>query len=189
MQALQTKLLAKEQAYDGAPLGSHWAYRSFGLLGDSLVAFVGPCDVRIDALADLEDARAGAFIYSPKMLHFVLELFGPSLETAAARQWLLVACAQEEINRRLKGSVRVERRGNDLWYRQGKLSVSIAAPTPLSVKVHLGINILTKGAPVAAAGLAQLKVRPSELAKALLKRAVDDHAKLAKARMKVRQYP
>ena len=79
---LTTRLLPGTHAYDGSPLGGHWAFRVHGIQGDSLLAFMGPCDVRVEALADLQDARDGAFIYSPRMLHFVLELFGPSLEEA-----------------------------------------------------------------------------------------------------------
>lgn len=186
--SLRTRFLAGTQAYDGSPLSGHWAFREFGIQGDSLLAFEGPCEVKVEDLADLEDARAGAFIYSPKMLHFVLELFGPSLEEAVARQWLMAATAADEINRRLK-KVAVERDGNDLWVGRRKLSVSIAAPTGVSVKVHLGINIDAKGAPVAALGLKDLKLPARHLGLALLERFADDHARLGRARSKVRLYP
>ena len=186
MKALQTRWVGAGKAYDGSPLASHWTYKTFGILGDSLVAFSGPCDVRVGALADLEDAKAGAYIYSPQMLHFILELFGPGLELGAARQWLLVATLQAELNALLKGRALVRRRGNDLFVGRRKLSVSIAAPTPVSVKVHLGVNILTKGAPVPAIGLTELKVKPLALVKAVLEASGRDHAGLAKARTKVR---
>jgi hypothetical protein len=186
--SLKTKFLSGPQSYDGSPLGGHWAYRAHGIAGDSLLAFEGPCRVSVDALADLEDAKAGAFIFSPWMLHFVLELFGPSLEEAAARQWLMAATAAETLNRRLKGP-RVERDGNDLWVGKRKLSVSIAAPTGVSVKVHLGLNVDAKGAPVPAIGLKDLKVPARHLGLELLERFADDHARLKKARSKVRLYP
>lgn len=186
--ALRTRFLAGAHAYDGSPLSGHWAYRTHGIQGDSLLAFEGPCEVRVEDLADLEDARAGAFIYSPRMLHFVLELFGPSLEEAAARQWLMAATAAAEINKRLKKAV-VERDGNDLWVGKRKLSVSIAAPTGVSVKVHLGLNVDATGAPVPAVGLRDLKVPARTFGLALLERFADDHARLARARAKVRLYP
>ena len=97
---LKTRFLAGAHAYDGSPLGGHWAFREHGIQGDSLLAFVGPCEVRVEALADLQDAKDQAFIYSPLMLHFVLELFGPTLEVAAARQWLMAATVAEELNTR-----------------------------------------------------------------------------------------
>lgn len=186
--ALRTRFLAGTHAYDGSPLSGHWAYRAHGIQGDSLLAFEGPCEVRVEDLADLEDAKAGAFIYSPRMLHFVLELFGPSLEEAVARQWLMAATAADLINRRLKKPA-VERDGNDLWVGRRKLSVSIAAPTGASVKVHLGINVDAKGAPVPAIGLKDLKVPARHLGLALLERFADDHARLRRARTKVRLYP
>lgn len=186
--ALKTKLLAGTHAYDGSPLGGQWAYKAHGILGDSLLAFEGPCEVKVEALADLEDAKSGAFIYSSRMLNFVLELFGPSLEEAAARQWLMAATVAAELNQRLKKPL-VLRDGNDLWVGKRKLSVSIAAPTGVSVKVHLGLNIDATGAPVPAIGLKDLKVPAKALAQALLKRFADDHSRLAKARAKVRLYP
>lgn len=186
--SLRTRLLAGTQAYDGSPLGGHWAYRRHGIQGDSLLAFAGPCEVKVEALADLEDAKAGAFIYSRSMLHFVLELFGPSLEEAVARQWLMAASAQDELNRRLKRA-RVERDGNDLWVGKRKLSVSIAAPTGASVKVHLGLNIEGQGAPVPAVGLGDLGLPVRPVAQALLRRFADDHARMRGARTKVRLYP
>lgn len=188
MSDLRTRFLAGTHAYDGSPLGGHWAYRRHGIQGDSLLAFEGPCEVKVQDLADLEDARAGAFIYSPRMLHFVLELFGPSLEEAGARQWLMAATAAEALNRRLK-KPSVERDGNDLWVGKKKLSVSIAAPTGVSVKVHLGLNIDATGAPVPAIGLKDLKVPARHLGLELLQRFSDDHTRLGKARSKVRLYP
>lgn len=145
----------------------------------------------VEALADLQDAQDGAFIYSPHMLHFVLELFGPSLEEAVARQWLMAATVAEHINGRLDGrgkAARVRREGNDLWVGKRKLSVSIAAPTGVSVKVHLGINISAKGAPVAALGLKDLGLPSRTLALQLLQRFADDHARMRGARTKVRLY-
>jgi hypothetical protein len=185
---LAVRFLPGVQAYDGSPLGGHWAYKEHGIQGDSLLAFEGPCEVRIEALADLEDAKAGAFIYSPRMLHFVLELFGPSLEEAAARQWLMAATVAEALNARLKRPA-VARSGNDLYVGRRKLSVSIAAPTGVSVKVHLGLNIDANGAPVPAIGLRDLKVPSRAFGRALLKRFSEDHARLRGARTKVRLYP
>jgi len=185
---LRTRLLAGTHPYDGSPLGGHWAYTQHGIQGDSLLVFEGPCEVKIEALADLEDAQAGAFIYSQRMLHFVLELFGPSLEEAVSRQWLMAATAQDELNKRLK-KARVERDGNDLWVGKRKLSVSIGAPTGVSVKVHLGINVIGAGAPVPAIGLKDLGLTTRPVALALMERFADDHARMRGARTKVRLYP
>ncbi len=186
--ALSVRLLPGTHPYDGSPLSGHWAYRLHGVAGDSLLAFEGPCEVQVEALADLEDARAGAFIRSRRMLHFVLELFGPPLEEAVARQWLMAATLAAALNARL-GRAEVRRDGNDLWLGRRKLSVSIAAPTGVSVKVHLGVNIDAAGAPVAAAGLKDLGIPSRALARELLQRFQDDHQRMARARAKVRLYP
>ena len=108
--------------------------------------------------------------------------------TSDAQAPAIPAHVWTEINRRLK-KVAVERDGNDLWVGRRTLSVSIAAPTGVSVKVHLGINIDAKGAPVAAMGLKDLKLPARHLGLALLERFADDHARLARARSKVRLYP
>jgi hypothetical protein len=185
---LKTRILKGVTPYDGSPLGGHWAYLRHGVQGDSLLAFRGPCRVDVGALADLEDAKHGAFIYSPDMLHFVLELFGPRLEEAVARQWLMAATVLETLNR-AQSKGRVERDGNDLWVGKRKLSVSIAAPTGVSVKVHFGINVDAEGAPVPAIGLKELGVRPGPFGAALLRRFADDHSRMGLARSKVRLYP
>jgi hypothetical protein len=186
-QGLTALLLKGEHLYDGSPLASHWAYRNHSIQGDSLIGFTGACHVDIHALADLEDAKAGAFIRSARMLHFVLELFGPSLEEAVARQWLMAATVADELNIRLKKPA-VLRRGNDLFVGRQKLSVSIAAPTGASVKVHFGMNIDARTAPVAAIGLNDLKLPVLPVAKRLLERFTQDHYAMRKARTKVRLY-
>lgn len=186
-QGLTALLLKGEHLYDGSPLASHWAYRTHGIQGDSLIGFTGGCFVDIPALADLEDAKAGAFIRSARMLHFVLELFGPDLDVAVGRQWLMAATVADELNQRLRGK-KVLRTGNDLYVGKKKLSVSIAAPTGASVKVHFGMNIDARTAPVAAIGLDELKVPVMPLAKRLLERFTQDHYAMRKARTKVRLY-
>ncbi len=183
---MKSRLLSKPETYDGAQLDSLWAYRSHGVQGDSILAFTGACDVGVEQLVDLEDAKAGAFIWSKSMLHLIAEHFELDLEAAILRQYLLVGIAQDELNARIKGKGRVLRDGNDLYLGKAKLSVSIATLTPVSSKIHFGINILSKGTPVKTLGLADLKISPKAFAQALLKRYVDDHARMAVARTKVR---
>jgi hypothetical protein len=57
---IQTYFYDGEETYDGRQLSSLWAFRRFGLQGDSIVAFAGPCRVAGEALVDVADARAGA---------------------------------------------------------------------------------------------------------------------------------
>jgi len=180
--------LAQELTYRGEELRSHWILETTGLMGDAIVAFLGPCEVKTEALVDLEDARAGASIYSPRMLHFLAEHFELDLEKALLRQRLLVALAGETINRAL-GKPVVARRGNDLFAEERKLSVSIATLSPVSALIHLGVNVLTEGAPVPAIGLKELGGEARPLGEEILKRYADECEGLAFARAKVRGVP
>ena len=180
---MKAKFLASKESYDGRQLGSLWAYREHDVQGDSILAWIGPCDVKTGELVDLEDAKAGDHIFAPQMLHFIAEHFDLDLEAAILRQYLLVGLAQDELNRPRH---RVLRRGNDLHAGAGKLSVSIATLTPVSSKIHFAINIDAKGAPVKTADLRQLKASPLKLARAVLKRYADDFNRMQGARSKVR---
>jgi hypothetical protein len=182
---MKAKFIKGAIAYDGAQLNSLWAYREHGVQGDSIVAFQGPCEVSVDKLVDLEDAKAGAFIWSALMLHLIVEHFELDLEAAILRQYLLVGIAQDELNSRQKKG-RVARSGNDLYIGKAKLSVSIATLTPVSSKIHFGINVLSKGTPVKTLGLKDLGIVPGAFGRALLARYVEDHARMVKARSKVR---
>ncbi|MGQ9512566.1 DUF366 family protein [Thermodesulfitimonas sp.] len=151
---VQTFFIEEPLTYDGQQLTSLWAFRHLRLQGDSIVAFRGACHVRQEALVDLADHLDGAFIYSPDMLHFLAEHFESDLEKGVLRQRLLVTLAKEILEEIL--GIAVKRRGDDLFVAQKKLSVSIATVTPVSVMIHLGLNVKTEGVPVPAVGLAEL---------------------------------
>jgi hypothetical protein len=146
------RILDGELAYTGAELRSGFV-RGRGVPGgDAAVGFVGPCEVPNRNLVDLDDARAGEFIRAAKMAHVIVEHACP-LEVAIVRQRLLVALLGEALVGRGK---LVRREGDDLYYEDRKLTVSIAAPAPSSSVIHLGVNIDPAGAPVPAVGLAEL---------------------------------
>jgi hypothetical protein len=139
--------------YTGNALASHWAYRNFGILGDSIVAFMGPCQVDETAMVDLEDVLNHDAIYSKHMLHFIIELFGPSLREGVLVQRLFSSIVQNRINAD-QAAFDIQRRGDDLFYQDVlKLSVSICTVSPVSVLIHTGLNIDAADAPVQAAGL------------------------------------
>lgn len=172
--------------YTGAQLRSHWAERNFGIQGDSIVAFIGPCRVAREYMVDLEDLQAEAQIVSKNMLHFIVEHFERDLEKAICRQRLLVSLVQQEINSRSQAH-RVIRRGDDLFLGDRKLSVSIATHSPVSTLIHLGLNIDPEGAPVPAVGLAELGVGPRPLAEAVLAAYVQEVEEIRLAQFKVRE--
>ncbi len=128
--------IEEELEYDGSQLKSLWAYGLFGIKEDSIISFVGPCNVRRDHMVDYEDYVSGSPITSPKMLHFIVEHFDEvSMRLIYTRQRLLVSIARDVID------PAIERIGDDLYYNGKKLSVSIATVSPVSAKIHLGINV------------------------------------------------
>jgi len=155
--------------YDGSQLRSHWAFEQFGILGDSIVSFVGGARVEADRLVDWVDRRAGDYIASELMLHFIVERFDPDLLRAVLAQRLLVARAAEILNLELrKAAGRVERRGDDLFVEGKKLSVCIATVSPVSSIVHFGLNVEPGETPVSTIGLNELDVHPKNFASTLL---------------------
>ncbi len=125
MTAMNTRLLDDEITYTGAQLRSGWIAEASGLTGDAAVAFLGPCDVAPEHMVDTVDLQAGARIYSPRMVHIIVEHPELDLMHITIRQRLLMAIAGELINSHL-GEMLVRREGDDLYLRDRKLSVSVA---------------------------------------------------------------
>ncbi len=177
--------LETEITYDGNQLRPHWIYKNHGLLGDACVAFIGPCELPIEKMVDLEDVTHHRPIHSQKMLHFIAEFFHTDLEKTILLQRNLVSLAQQEIVFRTKNSQLI-RGGNDLYEEGAKLSVSIATATPISTLIHFGINILKEGTPVPTKGLADYQIEPITFAKSLLETFKNEVETLAIHRAKVR---
>ncbi|MFZ5644352.1 MAG: DUF366 family protein [Bacillota bacterium] len=138
----------KLMEYTGHQLSSLWAYRNFGLQGDSIVCFRGPCNISRNEMVDVEDVLSDSRIYGPDMLHFIVEHFGESLEKAVLRQRLLIAIIKDNLS--WPGLVR---EGDDLYLEDRKLSISIATSSPVSVMIHAALNINSDGTPVKTVGL------------------------------------
>ena len=181
---MKTHLVAERVDYDGTQIHSLWAYRSFGVQGDSLVAFLGGCEIPLGNMVDLEDVRAKSRIASPLMLHFIGEHFDRDLEKAVLRQRLLAAIVRDELG----GEVR--RDGDDLFLGPGKLSISIATLTPVSSKIHFGINVqraLDVG--VETRALQDLGVDATDLARRVLGQYASQIDGIHDARTRVRGVP
>jgi hypothetical protein len=170
--------------YDGTQLRSHFIYQRTGTLGNSCMGFIGSCEVSLDHLVDLEDVRRKTPIFSPRMLHFLLEDFHLDLAAGVCLQRLMVCVLAEELAGR--GVKELERRGDDLYWQEKKLNVSIATRSGISTLIHLGINIETEGAPVPAVGLAQWDIAPEALAKSFLQRLEKEYEDIWEATYKVR---
>jgi hypothetical protein len=126
----------------------------FGLQGDSIISFQGPCRVNLAEMVDLEDVKRNSPIHSDKMLHFITEHFDLDLEKTIVRQRLLISIIKDAVQQ-YTGLV-LRRDGDDLYHNDKKLTVSIATLTPVSTMIHTGLNILSDNVPVPAVGLADL---------------------------------
>ena len=181
---------ATHLTYDGLQLSPHWIYRQHDLLGDAIVAFRGPCEVKLTEMVDIEDVKAEAPISSQEMVHFIVEFFDLDLEKAVYRQRLLIVTAKEYLEEVLKE--KVTRRGDDLFLnrpqdgRPGKLSVSIATSSPVSTLIHTGFNVISEGTPVTTTALNDLGVDPDEFAQTVLDRYTAEVVDIWEARCKVR---
>jgi hypothetical protein len=181
---MKTHWAAARIDYDGTQIHSLWAYRSFGVQGDSIVAFVGGCEIPFSNMVDLEDVRAKSRIASPLMLHFIVEHFDLDLEKAVLRQRLLAAVVKDAL------PAGVRRDGDDLFLGPGKLSISIATLTPVSSKIHFGINVeRATDVGVETRALRDLGVEPEPLARAVMDRCAAETAGVLDARTRVRGVP
>jgi hypothetical protein len=184
---IETLFSAAERTYDGRQLRSHFALDEFGIVGDSAVAFVGACRVELTEMVDLVDVRAGAFIASPRMVHFLVEHFGIALVEMVLRQRLLARLAGDLL--RESGVQELVVRGNDLYVGAKKASVCVATRSPVSCLVHLGVNVRTEGTPVPAFGLAERGLEAEPFARELLSRYAREMVDVERAAAKVRGVP
>ncbi len=149
---MKTLFIDKEIKYNGEQLSPHWIYKTFNIMGDAIVAFIGECDVNLTHMVDIEDVINNEPIYSKKMLNFIEENFNSSLIEMVYKQRLLVTITKEVIEKNYP-SVKISRNGDDLFVNGKKLSVSIATKSITSTLIHFGLNIVADGAPVKASDL------------------------------------
>lgn len=165
---MKTAFISQRITYTGEQLSALWAYMNFGLAGDSLVAFCGPCQIPFERMVDATDVKARSRIASIEMLHFIEECFDLDLEKAVLRQRLLAAIVRDALLRR-RPTAKIRRVGDDLYEGRRKLSISIATLSPVSTLIHFGINIISANAPVPAKGLADYGISPRSFAEEILK--------------------
>ncbi len=153
---MQTLFIEKEIKYIGSQLSPHWIYKNFKLQGDSIVAFVGEVDVKITEMVDIEDVINNDAIYSKKMLNFIIEQYNITLEQMVCLQRLFISIIKEILE--TKGKI-ILRKGDDLFFDNRKLSVSIATKSITSTLIHTGLNIIKDGAPIQASDLSELEIK------------------------------
>jgi hypothetical protein len=179
--------------YDGTQLRSLFAYLDHQILGNSVVAFRGACDVSFEHMVDGEDLLQEAQICGSDMLHFIFEIFDEKLITGVFVQRLFASIVQNKImekcTKNSNGKISLKREGDDLYLDDAKLSISIAAHSPQSILVHFAMNISNAGTPVKTSSLEDLMIEPTEFAKELLKDFSEEYKNIQEATWKVKPVP
>lgn len=156
---MEKLFIDKEIKYIGSQLAPHWIYKNFHLQGDAIVAFVGEVDVKLDEMVDIEDVINNEPIYSKKMLNFIIEIFNCPLEQMVYTQRLFMSIVKEVIE---DYGVIVKRDGDDLFFDNRKLSVSIATKSITSCLIHSALNIIKEGAPISVSDLREIGIEDVE---------------------------
>ena len=164
---MKTQFVDERVDYSGKELRSHWLMERFGIVGDAIAAFAGSCEVKGEDLVDREDFMLGNTVEADRMLHFIVEIFGTGLPGIVFAQRLLCGTVREIVNSAC-GREAVDRRGDDLYVGDGKLSVSVATVSAVSGLIHLGLNISREGVPVKAACLDDLGLDFARIAEQVL---------------------
>lgn len=189
---MKSLFIEKKFPYDGTQLRSLFAYLEYQILGDSIVAWQGPCDISFDHMVDGEDLNAKSEIRGGEMLHFIIEKFEMKLNGAVYLQRLFAAHAFDLIREkltaqgRLEETVRLKREGDDIYFGDAKFSISIATVSPVSALVHFAVNITNENTPVKTVSLTDFKVDAKGFAVELLKRFVAEASSAHEASMKVK---
>ena len=131
--------------YDGSQIEPFWALKELKVKGSSIVAWIGPMNIKPDELIDYEDI--GLEIKADEMVHFIIEHFDrqpADLKTCYHRQRIFVMIVKDILN---DSGTETNREGDDLYFEGKKLSVSIATCSTSSMKIHFGMNVTNNGTP------------------------------------------
>ena len=153
---MHTLFIDKEIKYVGSQLRPHWIYENFHILGDAIVSFIGEVDVKLDEMVDIEDVINNEPIYSKSMLNFIIEQYDITLLGMVFAQRLFISIIKETLE---EYGINVKRSGDDLFYDDRKLSVSIATKSVTSCLIHTALNIIKDGAPIKASDLSEMGIK------------------------------
>lgn len=186
---LQCRFLNQKIHYDGSQLRSLFGYQDHGVLGDSLIAWQGSCDVSDDHMVDGEDLRANAKIRGGHMLHFIFETFVGNLITGVCWQRLFAAVMRDiivEMAIEKSLALKLKRDGDDLWCEDRKLSISVATVSPASVLFHFAVNVDNVNTPVPTLSLVDLGVDAEQLVQRVFAKWTAEFNSIVAASKKVR---
>lgn len=178
---MKSTFLKTTETYDGTQLHSLFAYMTQGILGDSIVAWIGPCTVSFEHMVDGEDLRALSKIEGEQMVHFIVEMFDCSLLAAVCAQRLLASIVMEHL-----ADQDLRRDGDDIYLGQKKLSISIATVSPTSALIHFAVNVVNEGTPVATVCLKDFGVNAETFAREILEKFTTEMKSIREATQKVK---
>ena len=186
---LKTKWLEQNMLYDGKQLRPLYNYQEHDLLGHSILAWVGPCDVKLEHMKDLVDLKNQEKICGQSMLHFVLEIFDLPLLGAVFLQRLFASIIFEELLKFDKVRSQAsdwKREGDDLYFKDAKLSISVAIPSLRSSLIHFAMNVVNEGTPVKTCALSDFGIDPKKFAQQVFKRFEKEFVSSVEATYQVR---
>lgn len=186
---MKSKFIGKEFKYDGSQLRPLFAYLESEILGDSIVSWVGPCDIELDKIIDGEDLLVGSQICGDKMLHFIVEKFDIELFSAVALQRLMAELVCQVVRDQSQDKAvadKIVRRGDDLYFQNKKLNISIASKSPTSCMIHFAVNITNSGTPVPTLSLEDLQLDEQSFACEVMARFCKEVEDMIRATQKVR---
>ncbi len=181
---MQSKWIEQNFKYNGEQLKSLFIYGKFEILGNAIVSWQGPCDVSFEHMVDAEDLRNQSPIQSDQMLHFISEVFHRDLLLGITLQRLLTVIIYEQVAQ-MSGK-KISRDGDDLFFDNRKLSVSIATISPVSSLIHFGLNVENSGTPVPTSCLTELGIETKQFAQAVMNKFAKEWISIEAASLKTR---
>jgi hypothetical protein len=184
------KVLWLEQKfkYDGRQLAPLTNYLQHKILGDSAVAWLGECEVTPEHMIDGEDLLAGSRISADEMVHFVIEMFDFPLKAAILLQRVMAELAIDVIEEQSPIKPQLRRSGDDIYWGEKKLNISIVTVSSNSTLIHFAVNSKGTGAPVPIACLEDFKVPPQKFAMSLMDKVALEVEDVLFASQKVRSF-
>lgn len=186
---MQSLFIKEKMIYDGQQLHSLFAYLTYGVLGNSIVSWIGPCKISFEHMVDGEDLLAESPIEGDEMLHFIVEVFDRDLFSGVALQRLFASMIRDYLQAEAKTALhgrQLERDGDDIFMGEKKLNISIATKSPVSTMIHLAMNITNKGTPVETCSLEDFKLDPEKVANDVMTKFQREFESILKATQKVR---
>jgi len=167
---MKTQFLLQKIKYDGSQLKPLSNYLEHGLLGSSVVAWLGPCSVTAEHMIDGEDLRAKKTIAADEMAHFIFEIFDLDLKSGIFLQRLMAEIVSSYLRKTSTNTAvsQLVRCGDDLYLQDKKLNISIATVSANSCLIHFAVNVLPTGAPVPILCLQDLGVPAEKFCKDVL---------------------